>query len=65
MKTGKINHEHLLQCPPGSKYVDPTNVLYISHHQPLWYDHMTQVDNIDNPVPLTSCNAMQHTIIKH
>ena len=24
----------------------------VSGHQPLWYDHVTYDDNMDNPVPL-------------
>ena len=49
-ETSQISHEYLLWHHPDSNYVDPIKLPYISGHQPLWYDYVTQVDNMDNQV---------------
>ena len=63
MKTGQINHKNLLWHSPDSNYTD-LKLPYISGHQPLWYNHVTQVDDMDNQVPFISCNIIKHTTIK-
>ena len=44
-----MDPENFLQCHPDPIYVNPIKLPYISGHQPLLYDHVTQVDYIVKP----------------
>ena len=50
----RINLLTVPQHPPGSNYVNPTELSCITGHQPLWYNHVTKVDNQNPQLPLNS-----------